>query len=58
MRIYGHHLEMEVKPFRDYLQAVRPKDMDELDIPAESEVKFNYRPETQWTRRGIHPVVI
>ena len=23
--------------------------MDELDIPAESEVEFNYRPETQWT---------
>ena len=49
MRIYGHHLEMEVKPFRDYLQAVRPEDTDELDIPAESEVEFNYGPETQWT---------
>ena len=49
MRIYGRHLETEVKPFWDYLQAVRPKDMDELDIPAESEVEFNYGPETQWT---------
>ena len=49
MQIYGHHLEMEVKPFWDYLRAVRPEDMDELDIPAESEVEFNYRPETQWT---------
>ena len=49
MQIYGRHLETEVKPFRDYLRAVRPKDTDELDIPAESEVEFNYGPETQWT---------
>ena len=49
MRIYGHHLEMEVEPFRDYLRAVQPKDMDELDVPAESEVEFNYGPKTQWT---------
>ena len=49
MRIYGRHLEMEVKPFWDYLPAVRPEDTDELDVPAESEVKFNYRPKTQWT---------
>ena len=50
MRIYGHHLETEVEPFWDYLRAVRPKDTDELDVPAESEVKFNYGPETQWTK--------
>ena len=49
MRIYGHHLETEVEPFRDYLQAVRPEDTDELNIPEESEIKFNYGPETQWT---------
>ena len=24
--------------------------MDELDIPAESEIEFNYGPETQWTK--------
>ena len=50
MWIYGHHLETEVEPFRNYLQAVQPKDMDELDIPAESEVEFNYGPKTQWTK--------
>ena len=49
MRIYGRHLETEVEPFRDYLQAVQPKDMDELDIPEESEIEFNYGPKTQWT---------
>ena len=49
MRIYGHHLETEVEPFRDYLWAFWPKDMDELDIPEESEIEFNYGPETQWT---------
>ena len=38
MGIYGHHLETEVEPFWDYLQAVRPKDTEKLDIPAESEV--------------------
>ena len=47
--IYGPHLETEVEPFRDYLWAVWPEDMDELDIPAESEVEFNYGPQTQWT---------
>ena len=50
MRIYGHHLETEVEPFRDYLRAVRPKDTDELDIPEESEIEFNYGPKTQWTK--------
>ena len=50
MRIYGHHLEKEVEPFWDYLRAVQPEDMDELDIPAESEVEFNCGPETQWTK--------
>ena len=50
MRIYGRHLEMEVEPFQDYLRAVRPEDTDELDIPAESEVEFNYGPETQSTK--------
>ena len=49
MQIYGLHLEMEVEPFQDYLQAVQPKDTDELDIPAESEIEFNYKPKTQWT---------
>ena len=49
MQIYGHHLETEVEPFRDYLRAIRPKDMDELHIPAESEIEFNYGPKTQWT---------
>ena len=49
MQIYGRHLETEVEPFRDYLRAVLPEDTDELDIPAESEVEFNYGPETQWT---------
>ena len=43
MQIYGRHLETEVEPFRDYLRAVRPEDMDELDIPEESEIEFNYR---------------
>ena len=50
MRIYGHHLEMEVEPFRDYVRNVRPEDTDELDIPAESEIEFNYGPKTQWTK--------
>ena len=49
MRVYGRHLEAEIEPFWDYLQAVRPKNTDELDIPAESEIKFNYGPQTQWT---------
>ena len=49
MQIYGRHLETEVEPFWDYLQAVRPKDTDELDIPAKSEIEFNFGPETQWT---------
>ena len=49
MRIYGRHLEMEIEPFQDYLRAIRPKDTDKLDIPAESEIKFNYGPKTQWT---------
>ena len=49
MRIYGRHLETEVEPFRAYLRAVQPKDTDELDISEESEIKFNYGPETQWT---------
>ena len=50
MGIYGCHLEMEIEPFQDYLQAIQPKDTDELDIPTESEIEFNYRPETQWTK--------
>ena len=50
MRIYGRHLETEVEPFQDYLRAVRPEDTDELDIPEESKIKFNYGPETQWTK--------
>ena len=50
MRIYGRHLKTEIEPFRDYLRAVRPEDTDELDIPAESEIEFNYGPETQWTK--------
>ena len=49
MWIYGHHLETDIEPFRDYLQAVRPEDMDDLDIPAESEIEFNYGPKTKWT---------
>ena len=49
MRIYGRNLETEVEPFWDYLQAIRPEDTDELDIPEESEIKFNYGPKTQWT---------
>ena len=40
---------MEVEPFRDYLRAVWLEDTDELDVPVESEVEFNYGPETQWT---------
>ena len=50
MWIYGRHLETEVEPFWDYLQAVWPKDVDEPDLPAESEIEFNYGPETQWTK--------
>ena len=50
MWIYGHHFETEIELFRDYLRAVQPEDTDELDIPAESEIEFNYRPETQWTK--------
>ena len=34
---------------RDYLRVVEPEDTDELDIPEESEIEFNYGPETQWT---------
>ena len=49
MQVYGYHLETEVEPFWDYLQAVQPEDTDELDIPEESEIEFNYGPETQWT---------
>ena len=49
MRIYGRHLETEIEPFWDYLRAIQPEDTDELDVPTESEIKFNYRPETQWT---------
>ena len=48
MRVYGCHLETEVEPFWDYLRVVRPEDTDELDIPEESEIEFNYRPKTQW----------
>ena len=49
MQIYGRHLEAEGEPFRDYLRTIQPEDVDELDLPAESKIEFNYGPETQWT---------
>ena len=39
-----------MEPFQDNLRAVQPKDTDELDIPEESEIEFNYGPKTQWTK--------
>ena len=49
MRIYTQHLQTEIEPFQDYLRVVDPADMDELEIPNEEEIEFQYQRDTRWT---------
>ena len=49
MRIYSHHLQTEIEPLLDYLRVVDPADVDELEIPDEEEIEFQYHRNTRWT---------
>ena len=49
MRIYTQHLQTEIEPFQDYFRVVDPADTDELEIPDEEEIDFQYQRNTVWT---------
>ena len=49
MWIYTQHLQMEIKPFQNYLRVVDPADTDELEIPNEEEIEFQYQRDMRWT---------
>ena len=49
MWIYTQHLQTEIEPFQDYLQVVDPADTDELEIPDEEEIEFQYQWDSRWT---------
>ena len=39
-------MKLEVEPFQDYLRVVQLEDAEELDIPIEEEIEFDYGPKT------------
>ena len=49
MRIYTQHLQTEIEPFQDYLRVMDPADTDELEIPDEEKIEFQYQRDTRWT---------
>ena len=48
MRTYNDQLQQEVEPFLDYLWLVKREDQEELSIPDEKDIDFDYGPETEW----------
>ena len=57
MRIYGRHLETEVEPFWDYLQAIQPEDRW-VRHPWREWNRVQLRTRNPVDRRGIPPIAL